>query len=119
MTKYSVVPANLAERDPRPIAYRFPESVRKSDIKFVAWIKRLQRFNNFNTLKIIEDFIKADSGRYLVPGTIMNWRRRNKYKNSRVEVGNYAFFAMHLSDLTPVEMYKYEEYVKEISEMRV
>ena len=119
MFKYTIIPDNLAARDPRSLAYRFPDRVRSSDVRFVAWIKRLTRFFNFNTLRIIEDFVKRDSGRYLVPGTIMNWRRREKYQNSRIEVGGSVYFAMHLRELTPAEMKKYEDYVEEARGTRV
>lgn len=119
LVRFSVVPENLLERDPRAVAYRFPESVRVSDAKFVAYLKRLQKFHNYNTLRILESFIKRDSGRYLVPGELLNWRRRDKFAKSKVEVGGKAYFALSLAELTPTEMMKYESFVEEVRGERV
>lgn len=114
LVKYSVVPDGLLERDPRTIAYRFPESVRTSDHKFVLYVKRLQKFHNYNTLRIIEDFVKSDSNRYLVPAVVLNWRRREKLAKSKVEIGGQAYFAVKLAELTAKEFQKYEEFVETV-----
>lgn len=117
--QYTIIPPSLNERDPRPFAYRYPDSIRQSGAKFVAWIKRHNNFTNYNTLRIIESFIRLDSGRYLIPSEVLNWRRREKYQNSRIEVGNKAYFAMYLRELTAQEMKKFEEFVEDVRSVRV
>ena len=115
----TIVPPNISSQDPRPFAYLYPQSIRDNDRNFIAFIKKMQRFNFYNTLKDIEDYGKQN-GYLLVPTVLLHWRRRKDLNNDRrIVVGRNSFYYLLPHELTPGEQKKLLDYARDMEGVKL
>lgn len=117
--EFSIVPPDLKEKDPRPFAFLFPNMIRNDDQSFVAFIKKMQRFDFYNSVLMFEEYGRAN-GFILFPATLMHWRRRNGFGlERRVQVGRKAFYFVRENELTEGEKEKLLDHIKEVRRERI
>ncbi|MFJ8462255.1 hypothetical protein ACIQ57_24595 [Lysinibacillus xylanilyticus] len=119
MTEFSIVPPDFKEKDPRPFAHLFPDMIRNDDQSFVAFIKKWQRFDFYNSLNMFEEYARAN-GFILFPATIMHWRRRNGFgAERRARVGRKSFYMVREYELTDREKENLLDYIEEVRRKRL
>jgi len=119
LIEFSIVPPDLKEKDPRPFAYLFPNMIRNDDQSFVAFIKKWQRFDFYNSLNMFEEYAHAN-GFLLFPATLMHWRRRNGFgQERRARVGRKSFYLVRENELTEGEKQKLLDHIEEVRRERV
>lgn len=119
MEEFSIVPQDLKQADPRPLAYLYPQMIRNDNQSFVAFIKKMQRFDFYNSLKMFEDYAHANDF-ILCPARLMHWRRRDNFgAKRRVQVGRQAFFLVKKNELTKKEKVKLLDHITDVRRVRI
>lgn len=114
MKGFSIIPPDLEEKDPRPFAFLYPNMIRNDDQSFIAFIKKMQRFTFYKSLKCFEDFGHAN-GLILLPATVLHWRRRNNFgAERRVKVGKKTFYFVREDEITKLEKQKLLDHIDDI-----
>lgn len=114
MKEFSIIPSDLEEKDPRPFAFLYPNMIRNDDQSFIAFIKKLQRFTFYKSLKYFEDYGHAN-GFILLPATVLHWRRRSAFgAERRVKVGKKTFYFVREDELTELEKKKILEHIADV-----
>ena len=116
---FTIVPQDLQEKDPRPFAYLYPETIRCNNQKFISFIKQLQRFTFYQSVQQFERFGKAN-GYILLPSSVLHWRRRSELgQERRVLIGRNTFYFVRQSELNEREQAKLLAHVEEIREVAI
>lgn len=108
----SIVPANLAEHDPRSFAIKYRRSIRKSNANWYNYNQKLQKFEHYNRIKFFEQFAH-NNARLLVPAACLHWKRRKKFKcNDRhVKIGRNHYYMVEPELLNENEYSKFLTHV--------
>lgn len=113
MYKYSLVPSDFREKDPRNLPYHFPS------IPVVKYAKLMQEFCYFAQLEAAENAAKK-AGFILLPFNCMHWQRRKQFTEERkIKIGKYSFFMMKVNELTDSERTKLDDYLEELHEKEI
>lgn len=119
MKNFSIVPPDLKDKDPRPFAYLYPNMIRNDDQSFVSFIKKMQRFDFYNSVKMFEEYGRVN-GFILYPATLMHWRRRNGFGvERRVRVGRKSFYFVRENELIEGEKQKLLNHVEGVRRERI
>lgn len=111
LEKYSIVPKDYKEKDPRPLLYLYPES-----INLVSFNKQIQTFSFYQTLEVAEDLARRQ-GFILLPWNCIHWQRAKAFGVDRkVKIGRKSFFLMKIQELTKNEKAKLMEYLEELNQ---
>lgn len=116
LKNYSLVPNDLLDKDPRNLAYYMPESVRATNISFISFLKRMQRFSFYQNISYFEEFAHANN-MILLPASVLHWRRREKLGDSRrFRIGRSAFYLVRVDELTEGEKKKLLDHIEVVRE---
>lgn len=107
LKKFSVVPPNFREKDPRSLLYHFPS------LPAVTYAKLMQIYSFNQSLEVAES-VANFSGYILLPARCMNWKRVKGHFERRVKVGKHNFYMMREYELTKFERRKLINYIDEI-----
>lgn len=107
--KFTLVPKNYRDKDPRALLYLYPET-----LNVVAYAKSMQRFAFFQSLSIAEDLAKRQ-GYILLPWSCIHWQRAKEFGADRkIKIGRNSFFLMQPNELTKTEEKKLQIYLSEL-----
>lgn len=108
---FSLVPNDYKSKDPRILAYLYPDEITKSQQNLVKYNKTVAKFIYYNSLKIAEEMAKMFDY-LLIPSSCVHWRRAKELgKNRRIKVGRNIFYLMREDELTKKEKQKLIDYV--------
>ncbi|MEH7126028.1 hypothetical protein V7127_22715 [Bacillus sp. JJ1773] len=109
MKKYSLVPAEYKQKDPRKLPWLYPNS-----LNLVYYAKKMQEFSFYQALDVAED-IAWKNGFILLPHACIHWQRAKNYGQDRkIKIGRNSFFLMKLNELTKSEEAKLDQYLEEL-----
>ena len=109
----TIVPANYKEKDPRQLAYNFPNFIRDTEQGLVIYNKYVQKFIYFQGVEAAETVAKM-FGCILVPTRCIHWRRTKLFTDRRVAVGREAFYIVKKHELIKNEIDRLKEYIEEM-----
>lgn len=110
MMGYSLVPDDYKTKDPRMLAYLYPESIIKNEQSFVIYNKKMSQFIYYHSLDVAENMARI-MGYILVPSSCVHWRRAKELNDRRVHVGRKVFYLVKDSELTKNEQKKLMDHV--------
>ncbi|PAF20042.1 hypothetical protein CHH49_18185 [Terribacillus saccharophilus] len=106
---FTLIPAGSLEKDPRPLAYLYTES-----INIVSYAKQMQEYSYYSMLKLAEDLSKQQ-GYILLPWNCIHWQRAKQFGSDRkIKIGRKSFFRMKVNELTKGEMRKLVHHLDEL-----
>lgn len=106
---FSLVPQGYKEKDPRGLAFLYPQS-----LNIVAYAKKMQIFSFYQALDVAENMAKS-LGFILLPYSCIHWERRKKFgKDRKVKVGRKSFFMLRENELTKNEKSKLYSHLADI-----
>lgn len=113
MKRYSLVPSEYKEKDPRRLPWLYPKS-----LNVFYYAKKMQEFMFYQSLEVAED-IANKQGFILVPYECIHWRRKKLFGSDRkIKIGSKSFFLMKLPELTKGEEMNLINHLEELKEQR-
>jgi len=114
LKKYSLVPTEYKEKDPRALPYLYP-----TKLNLVAYAKKMQEFTFYQSLEAAET-VANNLGYILLPWDCVHWGRAQKIASDRkVKIGRKSFYMMKLNEMTKTEEKKLLEYISDLEPERV
>ena len=111
---FTLIPGDFREKDPRQVAFMYPQSIISSQQKFIAYNKKMQMFVYYHSLDVAETMAKL-MNYVLLPTSILHWRRAKQLgADRRVRIGRNIFYLVKRSELTSKEVARLVEYAEEI-----
>lgn len=111
---FSLIPNDFREKDPRQLAYLYPQRIISSRQKFIAYNKKMQSFCYYHSLDVAEKIAKQ-LNYILLPASILHWRRKKTLgAERRVQIGRNIFYLVSRTELTDKEAEELVEYAAEI-----
>lgn len=114
LDNFSLVPLDYKAKDPRQLAYMFPQSIMSSQQKFISYNKSMQNFVYYHSLDVAEHMAKLMDF-ILLPAACIHWRRAKALgEKRRVQVGRNIFYLVKPNELNKNEINKLVDYADEI-----
>lgn len=111
---FTLIPGDFREKDPRQLAYMFPQSIISSQQKFIAYNKKMQTFVYYHSLDVAETMAKL-MDYVLLPTSILHWRRAKQLgADRRVQIGRNVFYLVKQNELTSKERERLLDFAQEI-----
>lgn len=111
---FSLVPIDFRLKDPRQLAFLYPDNIISSKQKFIAYNKKMQTFIFYHSLDVAEHMAKL-MDYILLPSTCIHWRRAKALGDKRrVTIGRNIFYLVKYQELNKNEINKLLNYADEI-----
>lgn len=116
LNDFSLVPEGYKDKDPRMLAYLYPQSILRNEGTLVAYNKKVSKFIHCSGLEIAETTAKK-LGFILLPATCIHWRRAASLgEQRRIKVGKNNFYMVKENELTEKERIKLVDHIAEFKE---
>lgn len=113
MNNFSLVPVDYKSKDPRMLAYLYPQSIIKSPQSFISYNKKIQSFIYYHSLEVAEHMAKMFDF-LLLPASCIHWRRAKSLgEKRRIHVGRNVFYLVKEEELTKSEKKKLIDHIGE------
>lgn len=114
LAEFSLVPLDYKTKDPRQLAYLFPESIISSQQKFISYNKSMQTFIYYHSLEVAEHMARL-MDYILLPASCIHWRRAKELGESRrVPIGRKMFYLVKENELNKNELKRLLDYAEDI-----
>lgn len=94
--------------DYRAVIYRSRDKILAKPQTIFSHIKRLNKYYQLQQLQQIENFAHRN-GMVVVPATILNWRRRQKFASREYVCGKDKYYLVPIEELKAQELYDLEK----------
>ena len=109
LRKYSIIPENFREKDPRTLLYHFPS------LPIVKYAKLMQTYSHLMALDVAED-LSMRQGYVLLPFSCIHWKRAQKMgAERRLKIGRNSYYLMRLQEMTDGELGKLQDHIEEVN----